>query len=148
MKRLAAMLETLQALLLFAQTSVLFRIRGRRAVALATRRAMAVPPIANDAAEAMQDDLWRQARAVWRAKGIWPFEAKCLQTALVTHRLLLARGVAAPVRLGVDHADGQTRGHAWVEVGPYAVDDSQLQPNYIPFAVAEQAAPGPLGEVK
>jgi len=145
MSRVAAAAETGFALLLFAWTTVLFRVRGQRAVAQATRRAMAVPPLDADEAAALQSELWRWARAVWRAKAIWPLESKCLQTALVTHRLLQSKGVLAPIRVGVKQAGGQTQGHAWVEVGPYAIDDSQLSPGFIPFDATPRT--GALGDL-
>jgi hypothetical protein len=46
-------------------------------------------------------DLRRAERAVRRARSLWPGQVLCLQSALVLHAVLRARGVPAAVRIGV-----------------------------------------------
>ncbi|MCC6381086.1 MAG: lasso peptide biosynthesis B2 protein [Dehalococcoidia bacterium] len=121
-----AALDTARALRLLATTTLMFRLGGPGATARATREAREMR--SSDAAdvELLGVDVWRVARAVWRAKRIWPLEVKCLQTALVTHEMFRAKGLRAPVCIGTRLEAGRVRAHAWVELAGWIVDDQQV----------------------
>ena len=57
------------------------------------------------------------ARLVMAARRLVPGRCTCLHLALTTQQLLMSRGVAASVRIGVRKDDGEFRAHAWVQAG-------------------------------
>ncbi len=129
--RWTAAQDTLVAVAWLAQTTVLFRLRGRKAVAAATKRAMNVRPSSQAEIAARKATAWRVHRAVLRAKRAWPMEARCLQTALTMQAVLRHHGLDAPVRVGVRAADGELLAHAWVELDErFRLDDSAARPDF------------------
>ncbi|MCC7363115.1 MAG: lasso peptide biosynthesis B2 protein [Dehalococcoidia bacterium] len=119
-------MDTARALGMVATSSLVLRLGGASAAARATRQAVDTRP--SDAADVdlLGVDVWRVARAVWRAKRIWPLEVKCLQTALVTHEMFRTKGLRAPVCIGTRIEDGRLRAHAWVELAGWIIDDQQV----------------------
>jgi hypothetical protein len=124
-----------EALIAIAWTAGCFRVGGRRWVARATERAMSDPesdtggPAVNVAA------LQRCARAVSRAKTVWPGRVTCLQTALVLHGMVRRRGVRSALRIGVRRAGERLESHAWVDAAGYVLDDADLYTLYTPFSL-------------
>ena len=57
------------------------------------------------------------ARLVLAARQLVPGRCTCLHLALTTQQLLVNRGIAASVRIGVRKNDGEFRAHAWVQAG-------------------------------
>jgi hypothetical protein len=123
-----ALLDTGRAVGTLVHTSVLFQLAGRSAVARQVRRAMQVQ--CSSMSEVDAACVWRCFRAVERVTRWWPVPVRCLQTALMLHAVLRARGVGASVHLGVRRADTDLTAHAWIEVGPYVLDRSQVHHNF------------------
>lgn len=132
----ASALDTCRALRALAWTTLLFRLGGRRAVARATLAAV-VPIARPDAGPVDEATVWRAYRAVRRAKRLWPFPVRCLQTALVLHEVLTRRGLSAVVCLGVRLNDGDLEGHAWVEVGGRPLDDAHIWQTFAALPVEQ-----------
>jgi hypothetical protein len=125
---LDAAIDTIRACIALMQTTVLFYVRGRRAVARATWRAGETPaasvsPAPTDAV------IWRAQRAVRRATRAWPANVQCLQTALVLHRVLRARRVHSTLRIGVRIDGDELQAHAWVEVAGCRLDGAPAADN-------------------
>jgi hypothetical protein len=116
--RFAALLRALAALL---WTTALFHLRGNRAVARATYRAIGVQPASDAAIAARQTDLWRSYAAFRRLRRVWPGGAACLQSALALQKMLEWQGIAAVVRVGAQQEPETLTAHAWVEVGSYRI---------------------------
>ncbi|MGE5596739.1 MAG: lasso peptide biosynthesis B2 protein [Hyphomicrobiales bacterium] len=127
-------MDTAIALALFARTTVLFRVKGRAAVARVSRESMRGRATTRAELEASGVDVWRGVRAIWRAKRLWPSRTMCLETALVAHWFFGRKGIHAPLHLGVQKADETLKAHAWVRIGDYEVDLSGVYPEYLPFA--------------
>lgn len=53
-----------------------------------------------------------------------PVRSSCLTRSLVLHGLLLRRGLASEVRVGVRLADGRLDAHAWVESAGAPLNDA------------------------
>lgn len=121
-RRLRAAQETAVALWLLGRTTVLFRIRGQRAVAHDTERALMVEPASREQLRASGANLRRIFRACQRAKRLWPLEVRCLQTALVQQAMLARHGVSGAIRVGVEEQNDRVYAHAWLEVAGYALD--------------------------
>lgn len=134
--RRAKLFETLDALGLLIRTTLLFRLRGRRAVARATRVAMAVEPASQADLEASRADIWAATRALRRARRAWPVPVRCLQSALVLQELLRRRGAAGRVRIGSRLDDDRLQSHAWVEVGDYVLDPQHVWADFVPLPPA------------
>jgi hypothetical protein len=117
-----AAVDTMRACIALMQTAVLFHVRGRRAVARATRRAGETPAVAPLSPAPRHATIRRAHRAVRRASRAWPVNVRCLQTALVLHRVLHARRVHSTLRIGVRFDGGELRAHAWVEVDGCRLD--------------------------
>ena len=121
-RRPLALVETARALRELARTTVLFRLRGRKAVARATRQAMREPASGPAQPADHAADVRRSLRALQRAERIWPARVACLQHALVLHALLRRHDVQARVLVG-SRLDGQElAAHAWLEVGDRTLD--------------------------
>ena len=128
------------ALWSLATTTVLFRVRGRRAVAAAAAAALRMVP--NDAEDALRasDEIWIAFRAVRRAKRLWPTPVKCLQTALVMQRVLVTRGIQSRLVIGASGTGGGLQAHAWLRVGDFVLDDQRVSSQ---FEVLELAGSAP-----
>jgi hypothetical protein len=129
----AAAFDMLCAFQVLARMTVLFRLRGARAVARATGRAMEIVPTEESDLLSSKVDLWRTYRAFIRIKRLWPGDVTCLQTAVALQEVLRKRGIAGAVRVGTRREGGQLQAHAWVEVGVYVLDDARLHPNFLAF---------------
>jgi|DewCreStandDraft_5_1066085.scaffolds.fasta_scaffold02111_6 hypothetical protein len=132
----ASALDSWRALRALVRTTLLFRLGGRRAVARATLAAV-VPTARPDALPVDEATVWRAYRAVRRAKRLWPFSVRCLQTALVLREVLTRRGLPAAVCLGVRLHNGKLEGHAWVEVGGWALDDARIWQTFAALPVEQ-----------
>lgn len=126
-----AAVDTARALVALGQTTVLFHLCGRRAVARAARRSMASPARHTPSGMARGDELRRAWSAVRRARRLWPVRVMCLQHALVTRRVLEARGIVAVVRIGVRREADRLHAHAWVEADGYVLDDSAAHAAFV-----------------
>ena len=124
-------LDTVRAAWMLLGIQWLYRVRGQRAVAKATNRAMRVAPSPQSDVDARGVDTWQTARAVWRAKRWLPFHSTCLQTALATQKLFEAKGLRATVRVGV--ADISADAHAWAEIGTFILDDQRIASRFSAF---------------
>jgi hypothetical protein len=120
----AAAIDTARALVALAQTSLLFHVQGRPAVATATRTIARTRAAASAPSAGQHAAIWRAFRAVQRAIRVWPAEVKCLQTALVLAQVLRARGIDTSLRIGVRKDGGELRAHAWIEAGGFHLDDA------------------------
>jgi hypothetical protein len=117
----------------FARTTVLFRFGGQRAVATRVRGAMEVEREPHGRLAGREREIWRVARAVWRAKRVWPGKPMCLQTSLVMQDVLRRRGFTSTLEVGVGRSDDLVKAHAWVIVGDFVIDDSRLHRGFAPL---------------
>ena len=138
MRRCAVALRELAvALRELARTTLLFRLRGRRAVSREASRAMKPPTASEDAPSPGRADILPAVRAVDRAQALWPLPVACLQRALVLQIMLGRQGVASAVRVGSRFVDGEFAAHAWVEAGSHVLDEHGEAPDFAPFPVPE-----------
>ena len=130
-RRMRAAVLFASALAGLAQTSFTFRVRGNRGVAAATRVAMQAEPADDSSARLRNDDVWLAFRAVSRAKRLWPARVMCLQTALVTQRVLEKQGIASTLTIGASGSENQLKAHAWIELGDYVIDDQRIARRFL-----------------
>jgi hypothetical protein len=138
-QQVSAVRDTSRAVVLLARTTILFRVRGRRAVARATRCAIRVTDEDHRDACERSDEIQGAFWAVERATHLWPLRVTCLQVALTLHHLLRERGLSAPVRLGVRAKDGGFAAHAWVRCGPFLLDSAKVAADFEPFFTPRRA---------
>jgi len=70
-----------------------------------------------------------------------PFPATCLTRSLLLQWLLLRRGVASQLRIGVRLHSKSLQAHAWVECDGVPVNDSvDIASQFAPFAASLPAA--------
>jgi hypothetical protein len=129
MTRFRRAIDTLHAVLLLLRVHWLYRVRGSRAVALATSQAMGTKPSTQPEADRAGVDIWGTARAVWRAKKVVPLHSTCLQTALAMEQLFRTKGLHAAVRIGVN--ENLANAHAWVEIGNFVLDDQRIASAFV-----------------
>jgi hypothetical protein len=136
-----AAVDTMRACIALAQTAMLFHVRGRRAVARATRIACETPAAASVSLAPRHATIWRAHRAVRRATRTWPMNVQCLQTALVLHRVLRARRIHSTLRSGARIDGGELRAHVWVEVDGCRLDGPPVADNgFIPLELPDRSA--------
>jgi hypothetical protein len=129
--RSGAAVDTVRAMVALARSTILFRLRGREAVARVTRETMADVSAGHGETREHTPEVWQAFRAVQRAKRLWPGQVRCLQTALVLHAVLRRRGIPAVVRIGVRRRETTVQGHAWVEVACWSLDDACDHDTYL-----------------
>jgi hypothetical protein len=142
-RRLSAIAETAAALCELAHTTVLFRVRGSRAVSAAARRAMQRSSELEVGVESRWD-VWRSVRALRRAEVLWPLPVLCLQRSLTLQAMLDRHEVPSRLHIGSRLEGGTLEAHAWVECGPYVFDAGSG--GFLPFPPprVEDAAPPPV----
>lgn len=124
-------LDTVRAAWFLVGIQWLYRVRGQRAAAKATNRAMRVSPSLQADVDVRGVDAWQTARAVWRAKRWLPLRSTCLQTALATQKLFESKGLHATVRIGVINVEDDA--HAWAEIGTFILDDQGIASRFSAF---------------
>ena len=106
----------LAALWLLPACSAALRALG---LARVQRMLAAIRPVRREAV-----DPRRVSYCVDAAARQLPIRSGCLTRSLVLHGLLLRRGLASEVRVGVRLADGQLDAHAWVESAGAPLNDA------------------------
>lgn len=122
-----------RATLALARTEVLFRIRGRAAVAQATNRAMRHQAGSADEVERRLQQVRVDRQGLRRAERFWPFPVHCLQRSLALNELLKGDRIPSQVVVGVRMDGSDLRSHAWVRVGRYVLDESHARHEFTPL---------------
>ncbi|HEU5317226.1 MAG TPA: lasso peptide biosynthesis B2 protein [Chloroflexota bacterium] len=65
----------------------------------------------------------RHDRSIGAAARLPLVGGHCLQRSLALHRVLRRKGLPSELRIGVRRVDGRLAAHAWVELGPFLVND-------------------------
>lgn len=110
--------ETLRAAILIPLCEICVRVVGLRR----TRRWLSGAPRQPRAAD--PDTIARAVHAVERVRCHSPVSGTCLSRSLALEHLLHRQGVAADLRIGVRRTGRSIAGHAWLEVGGRAVNDT------------------------
>jgi hypothetical protein len=121
-RRPVALIEFITALRALAQTTLLFRIRGRTAVSAAVRDGMRRTPPTREQLAGRHREMWLSVRSLKRAERFWPLRVRCLQHSLALQSMLARKGIDGRLQVGSRIDGGELSAHAWIEVGDYVLD--------------------------